>query len=83
MCLAVAFFLSAKVFVCRTINTFVIYLEGGLENPGKRMETREKGFCESSFHLRIDELKKDRNTAEMKEHKKITGHLLCIYADVW
>ena len=44
----------AKVFICSTINTFVIYLEGSLENPRKRMESREKSFSETSFHLRIN-----------------------------
>ena len=28
------------------------------------------------------ELNKDKNKAEMKELKKTTGHLLCIFADV-
>ena len=37
-----AILLPAKVFVCNPVKTFVIYLEGGLENPRKRMETREK-----------------------------------------
>ena len=32
----------AKVFVCSTINAFVMYLEGGLENARKRIETSEK-----------------------------------------
>ena len=40
--------------VCSTINAFVIYLEGALENPKKRMETREKSFSITSFHLRFD-----------------------------
>ena len=38
--------------------------------------TREKSFCKTPFHLRIDEAKKkDRNKAEMKERKMTTGHL--------
>ena len=28
-----AFFFAQKVFVCSTINTFVVYLEGGLKTP--------------------------------------------------
>ena len=32
----------AKVFICSTINVFIIYLEGDSENLRKRMETREK-----------------------------------------
>ena len=63
--------------VCSTINTFITYLEGHLENAQKRTETREKSFCKTSFHLRIDGAeKKDKNKAEMKEHKKTTGQLM-------
>ena len=43
-----------EVFVCSTVNTFVIYLEGGLENPQKRMENRRKSFTKTSVHLRIN-----------------------------
>ena len=47
------------MFVCSTVNMFVMYmyLEGGLENPWKRTETRGKSFCKSSFNLRLMELK--------------------------
>ena len=70
-----------KVFVSSTINAFISYLEGALENPQKGTETREKSFCKTPFQLRVD-LKKDRNNAEMKEYRKTTRHLLCVFAAV-
>ena len=69
------------VFISSTISAFVFFLEGGLENPSKRTKTREKSFCKISFQLGWA-WKKDKNKAEMKERKKITLHLLCIFADV-
>ena len=36
--------------------------------------TKHKSFCKTSFELRMD-LKKDRNKAEMKEHKKTTYYI--------
>ena len=42
----------AKVFVCSTIDAFVI-LEGGLENPRERTETRKKVFLKLHFFLAI------------------------------
>ena len=39
------------MFVCSTINTFVFYLEGGLENTRKRTETREKSLWKTWFQL--------------------------------
>ena len=52
-----------KVFVCSTINVFVIYLEGGLENPQKRMETTEKTFSKTSVNLRIGGAEKRTETS--------------------
>ena len=42
-----------KGFVSSTINTFVLYLEGGLENPKKEHKLGENSFCETSFQLRM------------------------------
>ena len=42
-----------KVFVSSTINTFVFYLEGGLENPQKEQKVGKK-FSKTSFQLRMD-----------------------------
>ena len=53
----------AKVFVCSTINVFVFYLEGGLENPRKKTKTREKSLCKTSFQLRMG-LKKRTETRQ-------------------
>ena len=40
----------------------VFYLEGGLENPLKKTETRGKSFFKTSFQLRM-ELKKEQKPA--------------------
>ena len=60
-----------KVFVCSTINTFVFYLEGCLENTQKRTELRKKPFSKTSFQLRM-ELKKgqkqDRDERMQEEY---------------
>ena len=45
--------------------------------PPKKNISRERGFCKTSFRLMMDR-NKDRNKAEMREHKKTTLHLLCI-----
>ena len=63
------FVLAQKVFISSTMNAFVYYLEGGLENPRKRTKTKGKSFCKTLVQLRMDR-KKDRNKAEMKRHKK-------------
>ena len=83
-----AFVSSTKVFVSSVKhvrlqhnNAFVFWLEVGLETPQKRTETREKSFCKTWFQVGMDQ-KKYRNKAEMKERKKTTLHLLCIFADV-
>ena len=70
------------MFVCSAINAFIIYLEGGIENPQKRMETRGKVSLKFHFTSGSMELKKDTNKAEMKERMKTTGHLLRIFADI-
>ena len=74
-------FARQSVFICSTINGFVICLEGGLENSQKRSETRGKSLSKSSFHSSIDGAE-ERKQGRNKERKKTTGHLLCIFADV-
>ena len=60
-----AFFLpQAKVFVCSTKNTFVIYLDGGLEKPQKRTETWEK-VSPNFIHLRNDGAEKITETRQI------------------
>ena len=64
------------MFVSSTINVFLFYLEGGLENSQeKKTETREKGFCKTSFQLRMDQNKGQKQGRD-EEHKKTTLYAL-------
>ena len=57
-----------KVFVCSTINTFIVYLEGGLENPRKRTETREKVALKLNFTInRAEKGQKQGRDERMQE----------------
>ena len=65
-----------------TPKVFVLYLEGDLEpSPLNKNRNQGKSFCKNSFHLRMG-LKKYKYKAEMKDCKKTTLQLLCIFANV-
>ena len=74
------FFSPHRSIFCSTINIFVIHLEGGLENPQRRVETREKVLTETSFHLRIDGAKNGQKQARDESMQEdYIGYLLYIF----
>ena len=75
-----AFISSANSVHLQQNKRICLYLVGGLETLSKRANTSEKSFCKTFFHLGMG-LKKDRNKAEIKESKKTTLHLLCIFCE--
>ena len=69
------FFPCPEVFVCSTVNAFVLYLKGGLENPRKRAETRGIIFYEAQFNLRIDRAERRTETRQRTQEKYRTSAL--------
>ena len=71
---------APKVFIRRTINAFVLYLEGGLESNQNRTETRDK------VSIRLlsvkDGTEKRQKQGRDERTQKKTQHLMCIFADV-
>ena len=58
-----------EVFISRTINVFIFFLEGGLENCEKEHKLREKSFCKTLFQLRIGLKKGQKQGGDERMHK--------------
>ena len=59
------------------INTFIYYMEDGLETPQKRKESRRKKFLKKRRFKQGRTGRKFRKKVEMKECKNTSLHLLC------
>ena len=72
------------VFVNSTTNTFTYYLEGGLEDLRRRIETIRKSVFKTSFHFR-DVPRKSTDTRQSWKNARrlpLIPDLLCVFGDV-
>ena len=70
-----AFVPVPKVFISSTINAFIFYLEGSLENPEKEQKLGKKSFHKTSFQLGMGLKTFPRPPKKQKLRKKVSVKL--------
>ena len=73
---------TPKVFICSTINAFIFYLEGGLENPSNEWNVGEKSSSNISFQLRM-KVKKGQKVGRYERTKEDCPTFMKIHIRCW